>query len=144
GNYSISYHDGTLTVTPRPLNITASSRSKSYGDVATFTGSEFGTGAGELVNSDAVTSVTLTSTGAAATATFIAPGPTYAIVASAAVRTGLGNYAISYHDGTLTLTPRPLNITASSRSKTYGDVVTFTGSEFGTGIGELVNGNTVT
>jgi hypothetical protein len=144
GNYSISYHDGTLTLTPRPLNITATSTSKAYGNVLSFTGSEFGTGVGELVNSDAVASVTLASAGAAATATFIAPGPTYAIVASAAVGTGLGNYSISYHDGTLTLTPRPLDITANNRSKTYGDALTFAGTEFAAGVGELVNGNAVT
>ena len=32
-----------------------------------------------------------------------APGPTYAITASAAVGTGLANYSITYHDGTLTI-----------------------------------------
>ena len=47
-----------------------------------------------LVNSDTVDSVTLTSAGAAATATVA--GSPYAIVASAAVGTGLGNYDIAY------------------------------------------------
>ncbi len=54
------------TVNARPLTITASSRSKTYGDTVTFAGTEFTTSG--LVNSDTVTSVTLTSTGAGASA----------------------------------------------------------------------------
>ena len=57
-----------------------------------------------LVNGDTVTSVTLTSTGAAATATVA--GSPYAIVPSAAVGTGLSNYTISYVNGSLTVTRR--------------------------------------
>ncbi len=45
-----------------------------------------------LVNSDTVSSVTLTSDGAPATA--IVAGSPYTIVASAAIGTGLENYAI--------------------------------------------------
>src|SRR6185503_335556 len=68
-NYAISYVNGTLTVNARPLTITASNHSKTYGDAFTFAGTEFSTGAGQLVNGDAVASVTLTSAGAAGTAT---------------------------------------------------------------------------
>ena len=53
----------------------------------------------------ASTSVTLTSTGAPATATVA--GSPYAITASAAVGTGLANYAITYVDGSLTVTAAP-------------------------------------
>ena len=56
----------------------------------------------------------------------------YAIVASSAVGTGLGNYAISYVDGTLTVNAKALTITANNQSKTYGDTVTFAGTEFTT------------
>ena len=65
----------------------------------TFAGTEFTTSG--LVNGDTVTSVTLTSTGSAATATVA--GSPYPIVPSAAVGTGLGNYTISYVNGTLTV-----------------------------------------
>ena len=75
-----------------------------------------------------MTAVTLASAGAATSATFTAPGPTYAITASAAVGSGLGNYAISYHTGTLTLTQAVLTVTAADQSKTYGDGFSFTGS----------------
>jgi hypothetical protein len=100
GNYTIGYTNGTLTVSAKPLGITANNRSKTYGQTVTFTGSEF-TSSG-LVNSDTVTSVTLTSAGAVATATVA--GSPYSIVPSAAVGTGLGNYTIGYTNGTLTVT----------------------------------------
>src|SRR5207244_478846 len=86
-----------------------------------------------------VASVTLSSTGAVATATVA--GSPYAIVASAAVGTGLANYTITYHDGQLTVDPKALDITASSRTKTYGQVVTFAGTEFTTS--GLTNSDTV-
>ena len=64
-----------------------------------------------LVNGDTVTSVTLTSAGAAATATVA--GSPYAIIARPAVGTGLGNYTISYVDAPrLTVNRKALTITA--------------------------------
>src|SRR5439155_300581 len=127
-NYTITYHDGQLTVDPKALDITASSRTKTYGQAVTFAGTEFATSG--LTNSDTVASVTLSSTGAVATATVA--GSPYAIVACAAVGTGLANYTITYHDGQLTVDPKALDITASSRTKTYGQAVTFVGTEFAT------------
>ena len=88
--------------------ITASDRTKIYGDVVSFAGTEFTIPAGALVNGDAVTSVTLTSTGSVATATVA--GSPYPIVASAAVGTGLSNYTISYVNGSLTVTQRTLTV----------------------------------
>ena len=54
------------------------------------------------------------------------------IVASAAVGTGLGNYDITYVDGTLTVDAKALTITANNQTKTYGDTVTFAGTRFTT------------
>ena len=141
---STSVLDSIVFVLPAKLVVTANNQSKTYGNLFTFSGTEFTTGAGQLVTGDSVASVTLISAGAAATATVTAPGPTYAITASAAVGTGLANYSITYHGGTLTVNPKPLDITANNRTKTYGDTVTFAGTEFTTGAGQLVNGNTVT
>jgi len=138
GNYTIAYANGQLTVTAAPLTIAANNRSKVYGQTVTFAGTEFSTSG--LVNSDAVTSVTLTSAGAAATATVA--GSPYSIVPSAAVGTGLGNYAIAYANGQLALTAAPLTITPNNRSKVYGQTVTFAGTEFTTS--GLVNSDTVT
>ena len=63
-NYTITYANGTLTVNPAALTITANNASKTYGQTATFAGTAF-TASG-LVNGDTVGSVTETSTGAAA------------------------------------------------------------------------------
>src|SRR5206468_9015433 len=117
---------------------------KETGVKTTSTRSEFSTGAGQLKNTDSVTSVTLTSTGAAATATV--GGSPYAITPSAAVGSGLGNYNISYHDANVGLTVNAiaLDITADNQSKNYGATFSFTGREFSTGAGQLKNSDSVT
>src|SRR5207344_3159793 len=137
GNYTISYLDGALTVDPAALTITADDRTKTYGQAVTFAGTEF-TVSG-LLNSDTVTSVSLASAGTPATATVA--GSPYPITPSAAVGTGLGNYTITYVDGLLFVTPADLTITADDATKTYGDTVTFAGTEFTTA--GLQNADTV-
>jgi len=128
GNYTITYNNSTLTVNKAPLGITANSRSKTYGQTVTFAGTEF-TPSG-LQNSETVGSVTLTSAGAAGTASVA--GSPYNIVPSAATGGTFapGNYAITYTNGTLTVGTAPLGITANNRTKTYGQTVTFAGTEF--------------
>ena len=130
-NYTISYVNGTLTVSPAALTVAANNGSKTYGatygfgDGATVTG---------LVNSDTVTGETLNSTGAVSTA---AVGG-YNIVPSAATGTGLSNYTISYVNGTLTVSPAALTITANGQTITYGTTVPTTTASY-TG---FVNGET--
>jgi PKD repeat protein len=98
-NYTIAYATGLLTVNKASLTITAKNRTKAYGQLLTFAGTEFA--ASGLLNSDTVTSVTLTSPGAAASASVA--GSPYPIVPSAAAGNGLGNYNITYADGLLTV-----------------------------------------
>ncbi len=124
--YTITYVNGTLTVNPKSLTITANDRAKTQGETVTFAGTEF-TAAG-LVNSDTAASVTLTSSGAGASA----PNGDYPIIPSAATGTGLANYNISYVNGTLTVSTYGLTVTANSTSKVYGDTITFAGTEFTT------------
>lgn len=106
-NYDITYNNGTLTVDPAALTITADNKLKCFGIAHTFAGTEF-TSSG-LQNTDAVGSVTLSSTGAASGAS----AGTYSIVPSAAVFSSVAssNYSISYVNGTLTVNPQ---ITVSS------------------------------
>ena len=139
GNYAITYANGTLTINPKALTLTASNASKTYGETKTFAGTEF-TPSG-LVNNETVGSVTLTSAGSSATAS-VAGGP-YSIVPSAATggTFSAGNYTITYANGSLTINPKALTLTASNASKTYGETKTFAGTEF-TPSG-LVNGETV-
>ena len=140
-NYTLSLGgSNTFAITPKPLTITANNRTKTYGDTVTFLGTEFTTSG--LVAPDTVTSVTLTSAGAAASATVA--GSPYPIVSSAAVGTGLGNYTISYVNGSLTVTPKTLTITADNKGPVqYSDplplpfTATYSGFANGEGSGSL-------
>jgi filamentous hemagglutinin family protein len=122
--YDISYVNGTLTINAAPvtlpgLSLNANNASKTYGDLLTFSGAAF-TPVG-LLGSDTISGVTLTSAGAVATANVgayaivITPGSEVFSVGSAS------NYIITYVDGTLTVTARPIDITAIAASKVYGD-----------------------
>jgi hypothetical protein len=139
GDYTIAtFNPGTLTVKPATLTITANSTSKTYGQAVTFHGTEFTTGG--LVNGDKVTSVTLTSPGAAATAPVA--GSPYAITPAAAQGTGLANYTISYANGTLTVKPAALTVTANDQTKITGEknpafTVSYSGFVLGQGPGVL-------
>ena len=57
-NYLITYVDGDLTVNRAALTITANDNTKTYGGTLNFSGNEFSDSG--LLNSDSITSVTLT------------------------------------------------------------------------------------
>ena len=99
GNFVGSSGSMSETISPAALVITANNASKTYGNTLTFAGTEFTTSG--LVNGNTVSSVTLSSSGALSSATVV--GSPYAIVASAAVGSGLSNYTISYASGQLTV-----------------------------------------
>jgi hypothetical protein len=147
GNYVITNNGANFTINPKDLDVTANDRTKTYGVTVTFAGTEFMVGAAQLVAGDSVTSVTLTSAGAAGTATFTAPGPNYAIVPTNAIGLGLDNYTIHYHNGNLHINQATLTITADSlRSKTYGVAYTqdTTPPSVDFSVSGLVNSDTVT
>jgi hypothetical protein len=141
-NYTIRYVTGTLTITPAALTITAYDESKIYGTTFMPNGRTQFASQG-LANRDSVTIVSLTSSGYAATATVTAPGPVYAIVASAAMGSGLGNYNIRYVSAMLTISRALLTITAANESKIYGTTFTPNGRTQFTTLG-LVNSDNVT
>jgi uncharacterized protein (TIGR03437 family) len=113
-NYSFSFATGTLTVGKASLTITANAKSKIYGSVLTFAGTEF-TPTG-LQNGDTVTSATLISSGTVATAGVGG----YTITPSNAVGGNLGNYTITYANGTLTVTGATLTVNPSGSPRAYG------------------------
>ncbi|MEC8427289.1 MAG: MBG domain-containing protein, partial [Pseudomonadota bacterium] len=119
-NYNIVYLDGSLEITVASLTITANSQNKTYGDILTFTGSEFMSSG--LLGSDSISTVSLASDGATNTANV----GSYDIEASNASGSGLDNYAITYVDGILDVNPADLTITANNDSKVY-DAVGYTG-----------------
>jgi len=137
-DYSTVASSVTLNVNPAPLLITADSETKPYGSASTFAGTEFTTSG--LVNGDTVTSVTLNSAGAAATADV--SGSPYPITPGAAVGTGLSNYTITYENGTLTVNQAtPVIAVARAASSinppAYGQSLTFEAT-VGFGVGSSV------
>ena len=127
-NYTITYNNGVLTVSPAALTVTANNQAKAYGQTVVFTGTEF-TPTG-LQNGETIGSVTLASLGAPATASVA--GSPYAITASNATggTFNAANYTITYNNGVLTVSPAALTVTANNQAKAYGQTVVFTGTEF--------------
>jgi hypothetical protein len=112
GNYSVTSNNGTLSVTPAPLSLSAADASRVYGDPnPVFTGSLTG-----LRNGDAITaSFTTTATPASNVGTF-------AILPSLVDPTGkAGNYSVTATNGTLTITQAPLSVVAGNATRVYGD-----------------------
>jgi len=121
GNYNGAGETVDDKISKKALTVTANSDSKTFGETYTFAGTEFTT-LGLVNPPDTVTSVTLASDGAAATATV----GSYDIVGSDAVGTGLSNYDITYNKGTLTVDQRPTTTTITAASVQYSDPITLT------------------
>ncbi|MPS35171.1 MAG: filamentous hemagglutinin N-terminal domain-containing protein [Stenotrophomonas sp.] len=92
-NYDITYVNGTLSIGKAGLIITANNASKTIGQRSPLNGYT----AQGLVNDDTIDAVRLFSDGSGVSAQ---PG-SYAIVASDAQGARLGNYDITYREGTL-------------------------------------------
>ncbi len=130
-NYTVTLNNGTLTVTPAPLAISAGNATRAYGDAnPTFTGTLVG-----LKNGDGITATFAT------TATLTSPVGTFSIVPTAvdAVVPKLSNYTLTLTNGTLTVAPAALNIAAVNATRLYGDAnpvfaATLTGLKNGDGI----------
>jgi sugar lactone lactonase YvrE len=125
-NYAFLLTNGTLTLTQASLTITASNATKVFGQTKAFAGSEFS--ASGLVGSDTVTLVALTSAGATNTAS----AGSYPIIPSAAIGSGLSNYAIAYVNGVLSVTPAtPVEINTPILLTGGTIKLTFTGGNLG-------------
>ena len=140
-NYTLSFEDGLLNITPADLEITADDASKDYGETLVFNGDEFMISDGELFFSDSLTGIELASDGAVNTANV----DDYDITASNAAGTGLTNYNITYIDGTLSIDPALLEVAADDHNKTYGDAdptlsFTISGLQNGETSGDILNG----
>jgi hypothetical protein len=111
-NYAVTYTPGEIVVGPRPLVVTASSASTTYGDnLPLVTPSYAG-----FANGDSAASLTTQPT-CGTTATSASPVGIFPTTCSGASDP---NYAISYMGGSVSVSPAPLTVTASSASTTYG------------------------
>jgi lipopolysaccharide export system protein LptA len=131
-NYVLTFAPGILSITPRPITVTANDAARIYGDAnpsLTFT-----VGGQGLVNGDQLS-------GALATAAGATTG-----VGNVAITQGTltvsANYALTFNPGILSITPRPITITANNATRIYGNAnpsLTFTVGGLG-----LVNGDQLT
>jgi type VI protein secretion system component Hcp len=129
-NYSITFVNGTLTVSPAPLTITADPQTKVYGQP----NPAFTVSYASFVNGDTAASLggSLTFTTAATAASGVGA---YDVVPSGLTSS---NYSITFVKGTLAITAAPLSVTADPQTKVYGQAnPTFTASYSG-----FVNGDT--
>jgi hypothetical protein len=111
-NYSISFVNGTLSISPAPLTVSANSVSKVYGQSnPTLTASYTG-----FVNGDSASSLTGTLTLSTTAASGSGVG-SYPITPSGP---SSSNYSVAFVPGTLSITPAPLTISAGSETKVYG------------------------
>jgi hypothetical protein len=110
-NYSITYSNGTLTVTPFALSVVANNQTRTYGaSNPTFTGTLTG-----VQNSDNITASYST------TATPTNNVGAYSIIpALIDPANRLTNYSVTVSNGTLTITAASLSITASNQTRLYG------------------------
>ena len=130
-NYNITYTNGKLTITAKPITITADSDSKVYDSTALTKNSYTNTA---LAAGDAITSVTVTGTQTNV-------GTTDNVPSAAVIKHGTdnvtGSYAITYVNGTLGVTPKAVTITANDKTKVYdGTALTeggFTATALSTG-----------
>ncbi|NGM38654.1 filamentous hemagglutinin N-terminal domain-containing protein, partial [Methylobacterium sp. DB0501] len=129
GNYAVSYVGADLTVTARPLTLTADAQSRVYGD--TNPALTYRVGGHGLVNGDALSGVLATTADARNSV------GTYAIGQGSLAASG--NYAVSYVGADLAVTGRPLTLTADAQSRVYGD--TNPGLTYQAGGRGLVNGD---
>jgi hypothetical protein len=118
-NYNLSFTQGTLSVLPVTLSVTANDQNATYG-VPKNLGTTHVTATG-LVNGDAISGVVLTQNGSAIIAGTQNAG-TYANAISVGTISGItaGNYIVSTATGTLTVQPAALTITASNVAMNYG------------------------
>jgi hypothetical protein len=105
-NYAISFASGVLAVTPRVLTITADDASRVYGQDnssfdATYSGFVPGEGAGDLGGQLGLDTTAIASSDVG----------DYPIVPSGLTST---NYAITFANGMLSVTPAPLTVTANN------------------------------
>ncbi len=130
-NYTITYVNGSVTVTKAPLSITASNGAMTYGGmVPTITPSY----AGFVLGDTAASLTTAPTCSTTATSSSSVTGSPYPSSCHGGVDP---NYAISYPTGAVTVARASLTVTASSPVTTYGTVPVIT-----PGYAGFVNGDT--
>jgi filamentous hemagglutinin family protein len=136
-NYALTYTGADLTVTARPITVTADALSRIYGNAnpaLTYT-----VGGQGLVNGDTL------SGGLSTSATTASNVGTYGITQGSLAATS--NYALTYTGADLTVTARPITVTADALSRIYGNAnpaLTYTVGGQGLVNGDVLSGGLAT
>ena len=108
-NYALTYVSANLTITPKPITVTADAKSKVYGSADPALTYQVTSGA--LVGTDSFSGTLSRSTGENV--------GTYPILQG--TLTAGTNYTLTYVGANLTITPAPLTINPGNASRVYGD-----------------------
>jgi uncharacterized repeat protein (TIGR02543 family) len=137
-NYNISYLPGTLTVTPIDLELTANSDSKPF-DGTALVNDGYSITAGKLVDGDELISADVAGTQTNA-------GTSANGISNALIARGdeiiTKNYNIFYVNGTLTVDPLAITLTANSGTKLY-DGTALTNNGYSLTAGKLAEGDAI-
>jgi VCBS repeat-containing protein len=107
-NYDLAYVGALLTITQKPITVTADNKSKTYGDADP--GLTYQVTAGALEGGDAFSGAITRAAGENAN--------TYAITQD--TLSAGANYALTFVPGTFTINLRAITVTADAKGKTYG------------------------
>src|SRR5206468_1703731 len=117
-NYDFTFVNGTLTVGKATLTVTANDKTRTYGHSnPPFTATITGFKNGETVASSGVTGTPSCSSSADILSNVA--GSPYTIHCTIGTLAS-GNYSFSFVDGTLSVTPASLTVTANAATKVYG------------------------
>jgi len=122
-NYDLSYVNGQLLVTPRPLTIASNSLVR-FADETNPTTFGFSTSVGGLAGGDSIASVVQLPPAGSATAP---GGSVYELLPSGAIFASgfAGNYSLSYASGLLVVLPKPPRIGDTDAGSSGGGDVNF-------------------
>ena len=119
GNYLVTTANGTLTINPKAVTITAKDASKTYNGTALTEGG-FATSdleAGDTHEFTVAMTEGSTITNAGTQSNVIATVDGFDVTTGTAM--AVGNYLVTTANGTLTINPKAVTITAKDASKTY-------------------------
>ena len=138
-NYTINYKPAIMLVNKKKITVSAKQLSKIYGTTYSFSGKEFDTDLTQFVGNDSISQIQLISS---ATPQKASVGD-YSLSVTGINGYRLDNYDIKLINNIFKVNPMTVTIIANNKDKQYGDLLTFSGSEFTTDK-PLITGDTVT
>ncbi|CAO3434531.1 MBG domain-containing protein [Azospirillum endophyticum] len=119
GNYTLTHVGGSFSVTPATLTVTAGSRKMVYGDAVP--GLDYSVAGWKNGQSDSL----LSGIGVSTDVTAQSNVGDYRIATTGGTLSGaaVGNYTLRHVDGSLSVTPATLTVTAADGTMIYGDAV---------------------